>query len=161
MAQPTISTFAYTDPSEFSIWVGTYTTGSTGLLNQIKSVSGRTTKARSKTPIKRIGDTAVTVIRGIPEYESTLSLGVFDEEDSGDYSALTGDGSSPFDLTTTANLTITIGHHVTAGGNLDYWWQCTGFEIEDIGFDIDADTTPTQNTINMTSESRWIRYNVA
>lgn len=161
MAQPTLAAFDYTDPSEFSLWVGTYTTGSTGLMNQIETVSGQVRKDRPEQTIKRMGDTVGTIIYGTPTYNSSLAIGLIDASSSADYAAITGDSASPYDIATTASLTITIGHHVTAGGNLDYYWQCTGFEVNDSGFDIDGNSTPTKNTINLVSKERWQRYTVS
>lgn len=156
MAQPTLETFQYAEPEEFVVRVGTGT-GTVGMLHQIKSVSGTSTASKSKTSVRRIGDSEATVIVGTPEYNSTCEIVWWEEPDIEDWLALAGQSSPASGVSIDANDKVTVQVERYVSGTLTLWHYLTGAWVSNDAFpNVDADTTPVSNTMTLESEARWV-----
>lgn len=157
MAVPTLPSFDYREPENFVVRIGTASgTSTSGILGQIRSVSGRTTANRSKKTFRRVGSATATTEFGSADYSSTCDITFWSQTDLVDYLAATGD-ATPATLDVDNAVTISVEMY-DAAGNSSVVWRLTGAAPMEGGFDIDADGDAGSDTVRFESTDKWTTY---
>ncbi len=158
MAQPTLETFQYAAPENIQVRIGTSsvitaTTDTSNILNQVRSVSGRTTADKPKRSIKRLGGSP-SIYYGKAEYESTFDIELIVEPDAEDYLVATND-STPAELTADTATNIQVLVYDTSGNLKVVRHLIDAYPVDD-GFDATADADTATMTVSFKSANKWI-----
>ena len=158
MAQPALETFQYAAPENIQVRIGTssvitLTTDTTLILNQIRSVSGRTTADKPKRTIRRLGGSP-NIYYGNAEYESTCDIELIVEPDAEDYLVATND-TTPAELAGDTATNIQIMVYNTTGDLKVVRHLISAYPVDD-GFDATADADTATMTLSFRSANKWI-----
>lgn len=160
MAQPALATFDYREHDKFIVRFGVaYGTGTAAgtttasVLNQIKSVSGKTTASRKRKEFPRVGTTTVASAYGPSSYTTTLDFTLYHDTGLGDYKQLTGDTVIPYTMDTANSVQVNIEVYDDAGAYQGAW-VLTAVKVIEAGPDIDSDADAGLITLRMESASR-------